>query len=199
MQIAVVVFTVVIPKNRGLLTYRQKALSNLGFVPAKLVDVRGEDVPFWVEELLKQNKRVIGLTGEDLFKEWCLANYGTKLKILKRFLWEDPCALFGKPTLCLLGQENKTLEDLPQQLNVCICAKYKLIAKKYLNFLKQQGYTFEKRYINGSVETSCSEGIADLIIDIVYTGSSMKKYGLKVYDKIMQSDFVVIGREGEAT
>jgi len=40
---------------------------------------------------------------------------------------------------------------------------------------------------------SCSEGIADLIIDIVYTGNSLFRYGLQVYDKIMYSDFLILG------
>lgn len=194
-QYALILFTVIVPKNQGLRRYREKTLGELGLERAKQIEVRGEDVPFWVEELLKQDKQAIGFTGEDLFKEWCLEHYTTPLKILKRIAWNDSQALFGKPTLCLLGSAAKQLDDLPKMLRVCIASKYKLIAKKYLNFLEQKGYTFEKIYVKGSVETSCSEGIADLIIDIVYTGSSMNKYGLRVYDTILASDFVVIGSE----
>ena len=63
--------------------------------------------------------------------------------------------------------------------------------------MEEDGYEFWKNYVNGCVETSCSEGIADLIIDIVYTGSSLERYGLQIYDVIIKSDFLVLGQAGE--
>ena len=185
-----------VPKNSGLRSYRESALSYFKDVKdTRLIEARGEDIPFLVKQFLNKGKNAFGLTGEDLFREYCLENKESQLKVIKRIAWDDPSAIYGKPTLCLIGPEGKSLETMPRDLTVCIASKYKKLAKKYLNFLERKGFSFKKIYINGCVETSCSEGIADLIIDIVYTGSSLIKYNLKAYDVIMQSDFLVIGAD----
>jgi len=74
-----------------------------------------------------------------------------------------------------------------------VASKYKNIAERYLAKLSGKGFSFDVIYINGCVESSITEGIADLVIDIVYTGSSIERAGLKVYEKIFQSDFLIIG------
>ena len=145
------------------------------------------------EELSQNGKKVIGLTGRDFLKEYELSRYKNKLIILKTISWDDSKAIFGKPVLCLLGPKGKKLEDLPKILRVCINSKYKNLAKKYLNILEDKGYKFAKIYLSGSTESAYCNGLSDLVIDIVYTGTSMKNANLEVYDKIFESDFVVIG------
>lgn len=186
---------IVVPKNSGLREYREIALSELDVNTSRILEVRGEDVPFWVKLYLDKGKKAIGLTGEDLYKEYSLATKNN-ICILKKIEWKDTKTLFGKPSLCLLGPKNKKLEK-KEKLAIFIAAKYKNIAEEYLKQLENKGYSFEKSYINGCVETGCSEGMADLIIDIVYSGSSIEKYGLKVYDKIMKSDFLIIGEKND--
>tara|TARA_Y100000310_G_C20501404_1_gene724181 strand:- start:56 stop:658 length:603 start_codon:yes stop_codon:yes gene_type:complete len=189
---------IVVPKNKGLQVYREKALSSLqGVDPSRIIEVRGEDVPFWVEELQGRGKKVVGLTGEDLFNEYLLDKRKNSVTIIDKISWEDPKAKFGKPALCLLGPQDNSFENMPKTLTVCISSKYKKLGRKYLNFLEQQGYTFKKIYVMGCVEVSCKEGIADLVIDIVYTGNSLEKFGLSVYDIISQSNFVILGNVNE--
>jgi len=185
---------IVVPNNRSLANYVDVALSYLSN-PAKdrIIKSRGEDIPFIVEELSKNGKKVIGLTGKDLLREYELFEYNTKLVVLKTIVWFDKNALFGKPVLCLLGPKSKRLDDLPENLKVCINFKYKNLAKKYLNLLENRSYTFTKIYLSGSTEAAYSNGLSDLVIDIVYTGSSMRNASLEVYDKIFESDFVIIG------
>ena len=191
----VIVFTVV-PKNKGLKRFTYLALEELG-ISDNLINVRGEDVPFWVESLLEKNKEAIGLTGEDLFTEYCL-RIGSQLKILKKVEWDDPAALFRKPTLCLLGPSGRSLDQLPECQTVFISSKYRFIAGRYLSVLEKRGLVFKKEYVSGSAESSFSTGLADLVIDIVYTGSSMSRLGLSVLDKIFPSDFVIIGGKNES-
>ena|SRR3989338_4144211 len=185
---------IVVPNNRSLANYVDVALSYLSN-PAKdrIIKSRGEDIPFIVEELSKNGKKVIGLTGKDLLREYELFEYNTKLVVLKTIVWFDKNALFGKPVLCLLGPKSKSLDNLPENLKVCINFKYKNLAKKYLNLLENRSYTFTKIYLSGSTEAAYSNGLSDLVIDIVYTGSSMRNASLEVYDKIFESDFVIIG------
>ena len=127
-----------------------------------------------------------------MFKEYELSAYKTKLKVLKTIPWDDDKAMFGKPVLCLLVQRQK-LENLPKRLKVSINSKYSNLAKKYLNNLEDKGYKFSKIYLSGSTESAYCNGISDLVVDIVYTGSSIKNANLEVYDKIFESDFVIIG------
>jgi ATP phosphoribosyltransferase len=185
----VIVF-IVCPKNSSLKEYTKKTLNFLKAENNKKINVRARDVCFFVKEYSKKNKQAIGLTGEDLFKEYCLRERETELKIIKKIGWNDENALFKKPVLCLIGPRNKKLK---KKNKVAIPDKYKTISKKYLNFLESKGFVFEKIYLNGSIETCCSEKISDLVIDIVYTGKTIEKLGLKVYDKIFESNFVIIG------
>jgi len=190
------IYFIVAPKNSGLRVAKDAAITKLGgLAGAKVLEVRGEDVPFWVEQFLSKGKNAVGFTGQDLYEEYTLsAGVAGKVDILKVFEWNDPDAMFKKPALCLIGPSGKALSDMPKTLNVWIAAKYKNMADRYLAEYEAQGYTFNKVYINGCVETSCSEGMADIIIDIVYTGSSLKKFGLRVYDRIFESDFLMVGK-----
>lgn len=193
MKYRVIAF-IVVPNNRSLASYVDVTLRYLGNPPKdKVVVSRGEDVPFIIEELSQSGKKAVGATGRDLFKEYELSRYNTKLAIIKTINWYDKKAIFGKPVLCLLGPKDKKLEDLPKNLRVCINSKYKNLAKKYLNILEDKGCRFAKIYLSGSTESAYCNGISDLVIDIVYTGASMKNANLEVYDKIFESDFVIIG------
>lgn len=179
------------PKNSSLKTYLDKALSLISAKNAKIIEFRGEDIPAMLNEYSSRGKQTIGLTGEDLFKEYCLAQKCENLEIARKIEWTDPNAMFGKPALCLLGPKGKKINQLPKNLTVCISSKYKCTADKYLKTL-EESFTLRKIYINGCVETGYSEGISDLVVDIVYSGSTMKKNDLEVYDKIQESDFVII-------
>ncbi|MBU0536525.1 MAG: hypothetical protein KKE20_06150 [Nanoarchaeota archaeon] len=176
------------PKNNGLKDYVTIGLSYLP-KDQRIIEVRGEDVPLWVELSIDRGINATGMTGEDLFNEFLERNKGSNLKVKRKILWDDKNARFRKPTLCFIGRYK---EPRKKELTIFISSKYKALADRYLAEMEKD-YRIRKIYINGCVEPSCSEGIADYIIDIVYTGSSLKKYGLEVYDKIMQSDFVIIG------
>jgi len=187
---------IVIPKNERLSKFREvfeKIKSFLNIDKYDFLEVRGEDVPLFVTEIIKKGNKSIGITGEDLFKEFQLEKPDSNLSILRRFSWIDKEAIFEKPALCLLGPKNKTLDNLPKKLRVCIADKYKKIAKHYLNMLESKGFVFEKMYVSGATEKTFLYGISDLVIDIVYSGKSAKEAGLEVYDKIFECDIVVIG------
>ena len=185
---------VIIPSNNSLVSYATEALKLLkASKGAKIIKSRGEDIPLIVEEFFKKGIKVVGMTGKDLLKEYKLSNENTKLAVVRTIPWVDSNALFGKPVLCLLGPKGKKIEDLPKNLTVCINSKYKNLANMYLNQLEIRDYNFERVYLSGSTEAAYSTGLTDLVIDIVYTGTSMKDAGLEVYDKIYESDFVVIG------
>lgn len=184
----------IVPKNSGLSICKDLAEAYSG----EKLEVRGEDVPLFVCNLFKLGKNALGITGEDLFKEFLLKNKDSRLKIIKRINWEDEKCIFGKPALCLLGPKNKTLEDLPKNLRICINRKYQRLTNKYcINSLISQGYLIEKVYVSGSSEEMFSRGLVDLVVDIVYSGKSAQEAGLVVYDKLFFSDIVLIGGKND--
>ncbi len=150
-------------------------------MPNDKIVVRAEDVPFFVEEMSKNEKPCVGLTGEDLFKEFTLKKQ-TNLVIKQKIPWIDKNALFGKPAICLLGKT-----PLKENSRVAINSKYKNIAETYLKNKKVKKY-----YFSGCTETAFEKGIADFVIDIVYSGKSAKKAGLEVIDKIFESNIVLL-------
>lgn len=183
---ALIIF--IVPKNSGLeicADYIDKYISS----NTKILKVRGEDVPLFVEKLSKLGKKVIGITGEDLFKEY--SSNENLLVIKEKIIWNDEQFVFKKPALCLLGSESKSLKELPEKIKICINKKYKNISNKFLKeyFLEKD---YEIIYTSGTTEELFSQGIVDLVIDIVCSGKSAKEAGLKVYKKIFESDLVVI-------
>lgn len=180
----------IIPKNSGLERCRNIAQSYSS--SAELIEVRGEDVPDYVQRTSDSEKKVIGITGEDLFEEYKLRQTNNNLEVLEKIEWFDENFFYNKPTLCLLGPENKTLDQISGRVNICINSKYRKLSNKTLLSLRNKGYDCQSFYVNGSTEEYFKSGLANLVIDIVCTGKSMKKYGLKVYETILSSDIVIL-------
>jgi ATP phosphoribosyltransferase len=184
------------PKNSGLKKYKEIAFSNLENVEASgIIQARGEDIPFLVREYLNKGKKAIGLTGEDLLLDFSLSESEERngLKVLKTIEWKDSSAMFSKPALCLLGSKGTKLSGLPKDLTVYISSKYRNIANRYLSRFEKQGFRFSKIYLGGCAETNIVQGLADLVIDIVYTGRSVRESNLQILEKITESNFVIIG------
>ncbi len=187
----------IVPKNTSL-NIKCKNVAEEDYSGIKIKEIRGEDIPLFIERSILEGKKYIGITGEDLFKEYTLNNKNTKIGILKRISWDDKKALFNKPVLCLLGPEKKTLKELPKRLKVSINKKYSKIAKKFLSRIQNSyGIIFEKFYFSGSTEEVYVSGLSDLIVDIVYSGETFKKANLEIYEEIFRSDIVVIGKSKE--
>ena len=78
----------------------------------------------------------------------------------------------------------------------------KRIATSYVgvvsDFLEREGIDASVTRLDGAVETSIQLGVADVIADVVETGSTMRQAGLEVFgDPIMRSEAVVITRSGD--
>jgi ATP phosphoribosyltransferase len=48
------------------------------------------------------------------------------------------------------------------------------------------------KYVSGSVEAACGLGLADAVVDLVETGTTMKAAGLEVVSDICQSQSLLI-------
>lgn len=75
-----------------------------------------------------------------------------------------------------------------------VATAYDGLVRKYL---AEQGIEATVVHLDGAVESSVQLGVADLIADVVETGSTLRAAGLEVFaDPILKSEAVLIRREG---
>lgn len=126
---------------------------------------KATDVPTYVE----YGAADIGIIGKDTLMEE------------RRNLYEVLDLGFGKCCFAVAGK--KELSDKLNKINnLRVATKYPNIAKEY--FYKKKHQTIEIVKLNGSVELGPIVGLADVIVDIVETGSTLKANGLEVLEEI---------------
>lgn len=145
-------------KSRKLIFTNEKL--KLKFFLAKATDV-----PTYVE----YGAADIGIIGKDTLLEE------------KRNICEVLDLKFGKCRFAVAGKE-EIREKLEKSNDLRVATKYPNIAKEYFYHKKHQ--TVEIVKLNGSVELGPIVGLADVIVDIVETGSTLKENGLKVLEEI---------------
>ena len=126
---------------------------------------KGPDVPTYVE----YGAADIGVTGKDeLLEEG-------------RRVYEVLDLGFGKCRMCVCGPA-KARELLLHHEMIRVATKYPVIAKDY--FYNKKYQTVDIIKLNGSVELGPIVGLADVIVDIVETGSTLRENGLEVLEEI---------------
>jgi ATP phosphoribosyltransferase len=126
---------------------------------------KGPDVPTYVE----YGAADIGVVGRDTILE-----EGRKL-------YEVLDLGFGKCRMCICGPKDaKPLLENNQLIRVA--TKYPNIAKDY--FYNKKHQTVEIIKLNGSIELAPIVGLAEVICDIVETGSTLRENGLSVLEEV---------------
>lgn len=126
---------------------------------------KGPDVPTYVE----YGAADIGIVGRDTIQE-----EGRKI-------YEVLDLGFGKCRMCVCGPESAR-ELLKSQELIRVATKYPHIAKDY--FYNQKNQTVEIIKLNGSIELAPIVGLAEVIVDIVETGSTLRENGLVVLEEV---------------
>lgn len=126
---------------------------------------KGPDVPTYVE----YGAADIGVVGKDTILEE------------NRRVYEVLDLGFGKCRMCVCGPA-KSKELLQHHEMIRVASKYPNIAKDY--FYNRKHQTVDIIKLNGSVELGPIVGLADVIVDIVETGSTLKENGLEVLEEI---------------
>jgi ATP phosphoribosyltransferase len=145
-------------KSRKLIFSSEE--SEISFFMAKATDV-----PTYVE----YGAADIGIAGKDSLLEG------------RRNLYEVLDLGFGACTMIAAGFEN-TREHIRRGNNLRVATKYPHIALDYFVRRKQQSVEIIK--LNGSVELAPIVGLADVIVDIVETGATLKENGLTPLEEI---------------
>lgn len=126
---------------------------------------KGPDVPTYVE----YGAADIGVVGSDTILEE------------NRRVYEVLDLGFGKCRMCVCGPQSAK-ELLQHHEMIRVASKYPRIAKDY--FYNRKHQTVDIIKLNGSVELGPIVGLADVIVDIVETGSTLKENGLDVLEEI---------------
>ena len=126
---------------------------------------KGPDVPTYVE----YGAADIGIVGEDTVMEE------------QRKLYEVLDLGFGRCRMCVCGPASAK-ELLEHQQQIRVATKYPKIAKDY--FYNKKHQTPEIIKLNGSIELAPIVGLAEVIVDIVETGTTLRENGLEVLEEV---------------
>ena len=158
-----------------------------------------EQVGITCEEMKDPNSRKLIFTNEELKLRFFLAKandvptyveYGAadigvvgKDTILEegRKMYEVLDLNLGKCRMCVAGPASAK-ELLHHGELIRVATKYPNIAKDY--FYNKKHQTVEIIKLNGSIELAPIVGLAEVIVDIVETGSTLRENGLEVLEEI---------------
>ncbi len=126
---------------------------------------KGPDVPTYVE----YGAADIGVVGKDTIMEE------------GRNVHEVLDLRFGKCRMCVCGPESARPMLESREL-IRVATKYPKIAKDY--FYDEKHQTVEIIKLNGSIELAPLVGLAEVIVDIVETGSTLKENNLAVLEEV---------------
>lgn len=126
---------------------------------------KGPDVPTYVE----YGAADIGIVGRDTILEE------------NRKLYEVLDLGYGACRMCVCGPESAR-EALAGSGLIRVATKYPNIAKDY--FYNKRRQTVEIIKLNGSIELAPIVGLAEVIVDIVETGTTLRENGLEVLEEV---------------
>lgn len=143
--------------------------------------VRAQEMPIHVE-----NGTIdAGITGKDWVKE-----SGLEVAIVSDLMYSKST---NKPTKWVLAVDaNSDIQEVSD-------LQGKKIATELVNFTKQY---FAERHIDvkvafswGTTEAKISAGLADAVVEVTETGSTLRAHGLKIIQELMQSNTVMIANK----
>lgn len=148
---------------------KDKASRKLIFVneeqKLKFFLAKANDVPTYVE----YGAADIGIVGKDTILEE------------EKHIYEVMDLGIGRCRMCVAGPESAR-ELLEDGRLIRVATKYPHIAKDY--FFNKKHQTVEIIKLNGSIELAPIVGLAEVIVDIVETGSTLRENGLTVLEEI---------------
>ncbi len=141
--------------------------------PMEIFFLRDDDIPQYVEDAVAD----VGIVGENVIYE-----KNRKIAIIEKLG-------FGKCRLSVAIGRNEMYTDSGFLQNKKIATTYPGLLK---HFLDERKIRAEIHEISGSVEIAPGIGLADAIVDLVSSGSTLFMNGLKEVETILHSEAVLI-------
>lgn len=155
---------------------KQKLFSNCWNFPLEILYLRDNDIPKYVEEGIVD----LGIIGQNLLNE--------KRPQVKKLL----NLRFGFCSLVIAAPRDSSIKNIQDLANYRIATTYPKSCQK---FFKEKNIPVELVEISGSVEISPALGIAQAIVDLTSTGSTLLLNELRVVEKIYDSEAVFIANK----
>jgi ATP phosphoribosyltransferase len=141
--------------------------------PARFLIAKPMDVPIYVE----YGAADVGIVGQDALYE-----SGTNVY--------EPLVLdYGRCRLVVAGRPEYRDAEWKTLAGLRVATQYPRMAKRYFS---TRGLSAEIVQVYGSVELAPAVGLADLIVDVVDTGRTLKENGLVELDEVMTSQAAFI-------
>ncbi len=166
-------------KQAGLNFRRQdrSLFARVREVPVDITFLRTDDIPV----LCAEGAIDMGITGSDIVLE-SQVDVQTRLELG-----------VGKCRLALCVPESSSIQEVSQLDGLRIATTFPKITHAYL---RQHNTTVHAVWLSGSVEVMISLGVADAIVDLVETGSTLAANNLRILDELGSFQTVLIqGRE----
>lgn len=140
---------------------------------ARFILAKPMDVPIYVA----YGAADVGIVGQDALRESGADVY-------------EPLVLgYGKCRLVVAGKPELQNVEWKMLAGLRVATKYPRVTKQYF---AARGLSVEVLQVFGSVELAPTVGLADLIVDVVDTGRTLRENGLVELDTILQSQAVLI-------
>jgi len=144
--------------------------------PMEIYFLRDDDIPQYVEDAVAD----IGIVGENVLYE-----KNKKAEIVEQLG-------FGKCRLSVAVGRSEAYEGVEYLNGKKIATTYPTLVRQ---FLDKNGIRAEIHEISGSVEIAPGIGLADAIVDLVSSGSTLFMNGLKEVETVLKSQAVLIRNE----
>ena len=135
--------------------------------------LRDDDIPQYVEDAVAD----IGIVGENVLYE-----KNKQVQIVEKLG-------FGKCRLSVAVGRKDSYESVAYLEGKRIATSYPVLVQ---NFLRENGVNAEIHEISGSVEIAPGIGLADAIVDLVSSGSTLFMNGLKEVETVLRSEAVLV-------
>lgn len=141
--------------------------------PMEIYFLRDDDIPQYVEDAVAD----IGIVGENVLLE-----KNKKVEVIEHLG-------FGKCRLSVAVGRSESYEGVNYLQGKRIATTYPLLVQQ---FLDKHHINAEIHEISGSVEIAPGIGLADAIVDLVSSGSTLFMNGLKEVETVLHSQSVLI-------
>lgn len=140
----------------------------------EILFLRDDDIPEYVQD----NVCDVAIVGANI-----VAESMAKVAIMEKLG-------FGMCRLSMAVPKDSSVTNVKQLSGKTIATSYPKIVQQ---FLDEQGITANIVQVSGSVEITPGLNIADAVCDLVATGTTLRTYGLRIIDTILESEAVLIG------
>ena len=157
-------------------SYKQKLFSLCRNFPLEILYVRDDDIPDYVEKGIVD----LGIVGQNILSE-------KKSKVKKLLSLK-----YGFCSLVIGVPKESTINSIKSLNGKTLATSYPESTKE---FLKENGISADIVRISGSVEIAPALGVAQAIVDLTSSGSTMALNDLRQLTKIYDSEAVLVANK----